>query len=190
MKNQSKIGKEVRERLPAVWQVNEPHTCAQVGALLFETRGADGKLSTFVYQTRKQRTEIVGKPSRNNPYCHYEVVKAYRGDTDGTTRFERLTPAEKDIQTKIWRQYFNEDVDMVLMTTLLADGNDEEIIRILKEESTFSEDKYKAYTQELAYALHCDYLVRATIVTTWTPDAPWGDNGDAADDIWLTGDVE
>jgi hypothetical protein len=28
MRNQSKVGKDVRERLPDVWPIDEPHTCA------------------------------------------------------------------------------------------------------------------------------------------------------------------
>lgn len=169
-KNFSKIGQEVRERLPEVWPVGEPHTCAQVGALLFETKTQDGKLETYVYQTRKQRTAMVGKPSRTNPYCHYEVVKAYRGETEGTTRFEKLSEEEKELQHKIWINYFNDDLDMGLITSLIADGDDEELARIMKAETKFTESKYKAYTQELALALKCDYIIRATVITrTWSP---------------------
>ena len=187
-KNFSKIGQEVREKLPEVWPVGEPHTCAQVGALLFETRTHDGKLETYVYQTRKQRTAMVGRPSRSNPYCHYEVVKAYRGDTEGTTRFEKLTEAEKELQHKIWINYFNDDLDMGLLTSLMADGNDEELARIMKAETKFTESKYKAYTTELAAALHCDYMIRATVITTtWTPAEQ---NWDESTEEWLNQTAE
>ena len=184
LRNQSKIGQEVRTRLPEVWPAGEPHTCTQVGNLLYETRQNDGALSTYEYQVRKQRTVLVGKPGRENPYCHYEMVKGYYGETEGKKRYECLTPAEKDIVHNIWCKYFQDGLDMVLMTDLMMYGKDSEIVRILKEEAKFSQTKYQAYIQEVALTLHCDMFVRATVIVSYKKNEDWSDS-DEIDEKWI-----
>lgn len=193
IKNNSRIGKEIRDILPQVWRIGEPHTCVQVGAKIYELKKQPGdQISTYIYQTRKQRTMLVGKPSPDNPYCHYALVKGYRGDNEADTHFELLTPAEQEIQKEILQSYFREDVDLSLVFDLYADGRTEEAMQTVVSQAGWTSAKYKAYLQELTLRLKCDYITRGTVIIEYPTENPnnWSIDDDIQNDDWLSMEVE
>ena len=190
IKNRSKIGKEIREMLPEVWPAGEPHTCVQVGTKIYEMKKSSSteQVSTYIYQTRQQRTVLVGKPSPDNPYCHYVLVKAYRGNTDADTKMVELTPDE--IKRKMLSAYFTEDIDLSIVFDLYADGMAAEAMKEVMQQTGWTSAKYRAYLDELALALKCDYITRGTKIIEYPTDNPWGEVDEIKDDEWLSSTVE
>ena len=198
------IVQQIKEKFNIVWKVNEPETCTRVAAKLIADNLIDSISEDFV---RKKVTEIrdekYGKPgSKGGPegQCYYIRAKMYRNqdkplyyDKDkkpvwdkSKYTYELLSSEDREQLTTIHSKWYPNDIEKM---DTLREGLEKQEIKSIQEisdlilEKDLTKDersqKFLDYTAELAAAMHCDWIVRATMVKETI--VPWAESVEQSD---------
>lgn len=203
-KKKNTVKTDVQKHFDLIWAKNEPETCTRVAAKLIASELIDSTSEEFV---RKKVTEIrdekYGKPgSSGGPEgkCYYIRAKMYRNqdnplyyDEDkkpvwdkSKYTYELLSSEDREQLTAIHSKWYPNDIEKM---DTLREGLEKKEIKSIQEisdlilEKDLTKDersqKFLDYTAELANAMHCDWVVRATMVKETI--VPWEESVEQSD---------
>ena len=203
-KKSNTVVKQVQKAFNSVWRVNEPETCTRVAAIMLKTNQVNSISEHAVADIVSGiRDEKYGKPgSSGGPEgkCYYIRAKMYRNqdkplyyDEDrkpvwdkSKYTYELLSSKDRKQLTTIHTKWYPNDIEKM---DTLREGLQKNKIQSIQEvsdlilEKDLTKDersqKFLDYTAELAAAMHCDWIVRATMVKETI--VPWVESVEQSD---------
>lgn len=203
-KKSNTVVKQVQKAFNSVWRVNEPETCTRVAAIMLKTNQVNSISEHAVADIISGiRDEKYGKPgSSGGPEgkCYYIRAKMYRNqdkplyyDKDkkpvwdkSKYTYELLSSEDREQLTTIHSKWYPNDIEKM---DTLREGLEKQEIKSIQEisdlilEKDLTKDersqKFLDYTAELAAAMHCDWIVRATMVKETI--VPWAESVEQSD---------
>lgn len=203
-KKSNTVVKQVQKAFNSVWRVNEPETCTRVAAIMLKTNQVNSISEHAVADIVSGiRDEKYGKPgSSGGPEgkCYYIRAKMYRNqdkplyyDEDrkpvwdkSKYTYELLSSEDRKQLTTIHTKWYPNDIEKM---DTLREGLQKNKIQSIQEvsdlilEKDLTKDersqKFLDYTAELAAAMHCDWIVRATMVKETI--VPWVESVEQSD---------
>lgn len=203
-KKKNTVKFDIQKHFDAIWVKNGPETCSRVAAKLISNNLVDSNSADFVNRkVIEVRDEKYGKPgSSGGPEgkCYYIRAKMYRNqdkplyyDEDkkpvwdkSKYTYELLSSEDREQLTTIHSKWYPNDIEKM---DTLREGLEKQEIKSIQEisdlilEKDLTKDersqKFLDYTAELAAAMHCDWIVRATMVKETI--VPWAESVEQSD---------
>lgn len=203
-KKSNTVVKQVQKAFNSIWRINEPETCTRVAAIMLKTNQVNSISEHAVADIVSGiRDEKYGKPgSSGGPEgkCYYIRAKMHRNqdnplyyDEDkkpvwdkSKYTYELLSSEDREQLTAIHSKWYPNDIEKM---DTLREGLEKQEIKSIQEisnlilEKDLTKDersqKFLDYTAELAVAMHCDWIVRATMVKETI--VPWEESIEQSD---------
>ena len=203
-KKKNTVKFDIQKYFDAIWVKNGPESCSRVAAKLMLNNLVDSNSADFVNKkVIEVRDEKYGKPgSSGGPEgrCYYIRAKMYRNqnkplyyDEDkkpvwdkSKYTYELLSSEDREQLTTIHSKWYPNDIEKM---DTLREGLEKQEIKSIQEisdlilEKDLTKDersqKFLDYTAELAAAMHCDWIVRATMVKETI--VPWAESVEQSD---------
>ena len=203
-KKKNTVKFDIQKHFDAIWAKNGPETCSRVTAKLISNNLVDSNSADFVNRkVIEVRDEKYGKPgSDGGPEgkCYYIRAKMHRNqdnplyyDEDkkpvwdkSKYTYELLSSEDREQLTTIHNKWYPNDIEKM---DTLREGLEKQEIKSIQEisdlilEKDLTKDersqKFLDYTTELAAAMHCDWIVRATMVEETI--VPWAESVEQSD---------
>lgn len=203
-KKSNTVVKQVQKAFNSVWRVNEPETCTRVAAIMLKTNQVNSISEHAVADIVSGiRDEKYGKPgSSGGPEgkCYYIRAKMHRNQDNplyydenkkpvwdkSKYTYELLSSEDREQLTAIHSKWYPNDIEKM---DTLREGLEKQEIKSIQEisdlilEKDLTKDersqKFLDYTAELAVAMHCDWIVRATMVEETI--VPWEESVEQSD---------